>query len=616
MVELSPQVGLRSARADELHALLQEYVGVASLAGAERDRLDAWAPLRAAARRHWEELLEAERFGRDVSEAAIFKLIPHADGAVAQRHGAFVHPVAPAVARDIREWFESSGWVRREQWPELGRGLFDLVRRCTDQPSELWPAMEAFLAVPGASAFTAEMVAPVLHALRPTEFVLLDAACRTLLNHATGSAFGNSLRDFPAAHAAARRLLAELRPMLAASALCDRRPEDVLEGFGHWMIHVRLMRRDGEAEAESEAEADAETAEAIAPAPIEPSLAAADSPSSTQPGPSGAMPHERVAPEVGADQCNDTTGPDDDMLNDTTLEPTPEVEAQLDAVCEVLSPEEALAILEARQAALRAQPAPELAPAKVAELESAAASSEPLGVVAAEAEPAPIAAAPAEIVDSLVAPIEVAPAPVSETALLEIESALPATPAAEPAPLSLFEEARAALERRGQLVLAGPQGSGKSQLARRLAESLVAGGDGFLEHVILHPGWRYADFVQASLPDGSRRPGLFADFCRQAAARSGPCVLVVDDAERGRLAELGGEALDLLDRRGLQVALPGGGSLAVPPNVRLVFTLDDGSRAGRAARAELLRRCVLLRLASRLDEPGALSRPAPPASRS
>ncbi|MBM3984761.1 MAG: hypothetical protein FJ296_03580, partial [Planctomycetes bacterium] len=168
-----------------------------------------------------------------------------------------------------------------------------------------------------------------------------------------------------------------------------------------------------------------------------------------------------------------------------------------------------------------------------------------------------------------------------------------ASPAAPPA---LRTRARAALLRRGQLVLSGAPGSGKSHLARRLAEELVREGDGLIEQLVFHPAWCYADFVQSVHPDGSRRAGRFTAFCRLAAARKGPCVLLIDNAERAELADVFGEALALLDARGREVALAGGSSLVVPANVLVVLTLDASGRAGRAVLSSLLNSCAVLRV--------------------
>ena len=150
------------------------------------------------------------------------------------------------------------------------------------------------------------------------------------------------------------------------------------------------------------------------------------------------------------------------------------------------------------------------------------------------------------------------------------------------------------LARCGQIVLAGAPGNGKSHLVRRLAEDLIGQGGGLLEHLVFHAAWRYDDFVQTLRPDGTRQAGRFTGFCRQAAARRGLCVLLIDDAERASLGDVFGEALALLDARGREVALAGGGSLMIPKNVRLIITLDPGTLAGRATQAKLMRSCAVL----------------------
>jgi len=512
----------------ELLQLFSEYVDCAAPAGAYRDRLDAWAAARATAHRCWESLLEADRFAQNLDEAALWKLLPYENGPEAQHHGAFVHPLAPAVSGDVRAMLQGPGRVRHEQWPDLGRGLFELVRRCTEHASELWQAVEAFLALPGAQFFTCDLVSPVLHALRPSEFVLLDARARAVLNHVTGSSFVGSLRDYPAAHLAARRLLADLRPVLLESALCDRRPEDVFEGFCHWFVHVRMAQSVPEA-SNSPSDRPCEALETAAGAPDWP-----ESPSpaldggSTQEPPPPAAAHD-VAPEPQSEPV-------------VAVQPSP---------AEAPTPPQPLEPMTPVQASMPTVPA----------FEMDAADDEATRV------------APSVVL----------------------------APCRAPA-MTLLDRARAALQRRGQLVLAGPPGSGKSHLARRLAEDLVAQGDGVLEHLVFHGNWRYADFVQLVRPDGTRHAGRFQAFCRQAAARRGPSVLLIDDAEHAELADVFGEALALLDARGREVTLAGGGTLLVPHNARLILTLDGGGRNGRAALAQLLRACAVLRVHGDEDE--------------
>jgi len=52
-------------------------------------------------------------------------------------------------------------------------------------------------------------------------------------------------------------------------------------------------------------------------------------------------------------------------------------------------------------------------------------------------------------------------------------------------------------------------------------------------------------------------------------------VLVIEDLQRAKVAEVLGEALVLLEQRGSELSLAGGGNLSIPCNVRLIATVDS-----------------------------------------
>ena len=110
------------------------------------------------------------------------------------------------------------------------------------------------------------------------------------------------------------------------------------------------------------------------------------------------------------------------------------------------------------------------------------------------------------------------------------------------------------LDRKKQIILYGPPGTGKTFLARKLAKHIVAGNDGFTDLVQFHPSYSYEDFLQGIRPRITVEGGLtyalqdwtFKRFCDRARARTGPCVLVIDEINRANLSRVFGELMYLV----------------------------------------------------------------------
>ncbi|MEU7029868.1 AAA family ATPase [Streptomyces sp. NPDC046275] len=191
-----------------------------------------------------------------------------------------------------------------------------------------------------------------------------------------------------------------------------------------------------------------------------------------------------------------------------------------------------------------------------------------------------------------------------------------------------------ALERRGQAVLFGPPGTGKTYHAlryavRRLGElsddlpgvdplaepgtaafretldALTASGR--LTLVTFHPNYGYEDFVEGLRPVKgaaglSLEPtaGVFKRVCERAAVDPGRLhLVVVDELNRGNLPRILGELITVLekDKRGLPVTLPlTGERFTVPKNVRVLGTMNTADRSIRMLDAAIRRRFAFLEL--------------------
>lgn len=173
----------------------------------------------------------------------------------------------------------------------------------------------------------------------------------------------------------------------------------------------------------------------------------------------------------------------------------------------------------------------------------------------------------------------------------------------------------AALERKKNLILQGPPGTGKTWLAKRLARALIGSGPAdLLQSVQFHPTLSYEDFVRGWRPTGAGTlalvDGLFLEIVTKAESTPGSKhVLVIEEINRGNLAQIFGELLTLLeaDKRDPAAALtltyrkPGENPVHIPENLYLIGTMNLADRSLAIVDFALRRRFAFADLAPQFN---------------
>lgn len=221
----------RETRQAELVELLREFAPTLQTERGQK-HVRFYTEQRRRGRENWEAINAAEARGEDVTEAVLMKLLPHANTAGNRERGAWV-TITPAITKDLKQWFDASGTPR--DWPAVAREVMRFLRTAVADPEKLEEASREFVASPHTKGMQTAFMSPMLNALRPDDFLLINSKPREAINYFAGLRFGNSLEEYAGLNRAGRELIVTAEPVLQEVGGTEARPEDVFDQFTHWL---------------------------------------------------------------------------------------------------------------------------------------------------------------------------------------------------------------------------------------------------------------------------------------------------------------------------------------------------------------------------------------------
>jgi len=226
---------LSKAKKDEFSKLFEEFTKsyVPSVKGQEHASI--YAIVREQGQQNYQDILQQAERGVDVTVAVLLKLLPYHNTKGNKGRGAWIH-VAPSITKDLKDWYQKAGRTHVEDWPKIAQAILEFIQRCLADPSQLTYACTKFSDLDYTKGFQTGMLTPILNALSPDDYVLINNKSRKVVNYFAGTSYDQPLKFYPEVNASAQSLITEASDVIKKSGLPNVLDGDLFDMFSHWLV--------------------------------------------------------------------------------------------------------------------------------------------------------------------------------------------------------------------------------------------------------------------------------------------------------------------------------------------------------------------------------------------
>ncbi|MBE9144657.1 McrB family protein [Planktothrix mougeotii] len=224
---------------DQFTELFSEFIDSYPYSGDGLRHIGVYDQQRQQGCRNFKAIVAAADAGEDVTDSILLQLLPHTDSPANRKRGAWIH-IAPALATDVRKKFEAAKWTKSEEWPDIAQAILNFVRCCNDDPNKLIDACNNFSNLPYSKGFQSGMISPILNALRPDHFILINKKSRIVINYFAQTSYTQQLIDYPDINNTGIKLIKKLASEMRQPGRPALRDDDLFDMFSHWLVAVKM----------------------------------------------------------------------------------------------------------------------------------------------------------------------------------------------------------------------------------------------------------------------------------------------------------------------------------------------------------------------------------------